>query len=189
MKKIVFIIILVGFSTHSFGQFGFKLGVNFSGVTSPKSNGFTQIESKNGLQFGVAHRFGLSESIDLQLGAIYSNKGFNLIQRNLSEGFSIGYIELPLIVQFKFPLWEDNRFFVLNTGAYFGTTTETNNIYRIPNTTTDIGWIVGAGLQFDQFNINLNLEKGTSEIGIGKNYNVSLAIQYFLKRDDKEENN
>jgi hypothetical protein len=61
MKKIVLIIIFVNFSTYSYAQFGFKLGVNFSGVTN------TQYESKNGLHFGVAHRFGLSESIDLQL--------------------------------------------------------------------------------------------------------------------------
>jgi Outer membrane protein beta-barrel domain len=186
MKKIVFIIIFVGFSIYSFGQFGFKLGVNFSGVISPESTGITQFESKNGLQFGVAHRFGLSESIDLQLGAIYSNKGFKITQRNLSESFSIAYFEFPLIFQFKFPLWEDNRFFLLNTGAYFGTTTNPRDGIGVPSSSADIGWIIGTGLQFDQFNIHLNLEKGTKEIGIGKNYNVSLGIQYFLKEENKK---
>lgn len=138
MKKIIFLSLIVLFTTKSFSQgvdLGIKVGANFATLTD-------HIETRNGLNFGAFATIKFSDKIALQGDLLYSQQGAEL------EAFGkvdLEYINIPVV--FKYYLVKRLN---IQVGPQFGLMvndldlSEPDDTYT--NESTDVSGVVGLGL-------------------------------------------
>lgn len=159
MKKFLIIVAVMGgfsASAQTF-QLGAKAGVNISNYTG----GEIKSNSLVGFHAGAFLNLGLGKHLSIQPEAILSSQGAKLEQAGDEENFKVTYLNLPVMVKYRF----DGGFF-LEAGPQFG--------FKLDNNTpdegledfaksSDVSGVVGLGYH------------GASGLGIGARYIAGLT--------------
>lgn len=178
MKKLIFAIFcFAGILTFTSGQanaqgFSINAGANFAHFNDV--NGAA--DSYTGLLAGIRYGFEIPNSpVVLRPGAFYSQKGAVFKDGNIESITKLEYLEIPVAAKFNFIL--DNPSLVPHVyfGPYLGlllgaekevtdgdTSISSDISSDIKN--TDLGVVVGAGVDINKFNAGLRYSAGLTEI-------------------------
>jgi len=136
MKKIIFLSLIVLFTTKSLSQgvdLGIKVGANFATLTD-------DVETRTGLSFGAFATIKFNDKIALQGDVLYSQQGAELLDIGKVD---LNYVNVPIV--FKYYLVKRLN---LHVGPQFGflvsdfDTSEFEDSYK----STDVSGVVGLGL-------------------------------------------
>ena len=123
MKRVFLAGLVMFAASQSNAQAYLQGGVNFANITKDK-NGNTQDNNVlTTFNVGLMSRFGLSDIIDLEAGALLTGKGskadsyFNNGSDYIKTKFNPVYVEVPVNLVVKFPLQKGTDLFV-NAGPY-----------------------------------------------------------------------
>jgi hypothetical protein len=166
MKKIIAIIIILQITTNSFSQisYGIAGGINISHVTE-KTNGrptFTS-DSKVRPNFGAFVQIPVGGNIIIQPELHYSMLGYKADSANITAGFNLDYITIPINIKYKFHnglgLFAGAQLGILvNEKFFINNSSIKTNIYK----NTDFSFVLGADYTF-RSGISLSL---SSQLGI-----------------------
>lgn len=110
MKKILFFLLLAGFSISVQAQFGVNAGLN---VSTLSGNAISNEKSKPGLHIGAFYQHALDKGIAVQAEAFYSGEGVKYSSGNLKD--LLNYLNLAAMFRYNF-----NGDFNLSTGPQYG---------------------------------------------------------------------
>ena len=99
MKPLALVVLASLFSIGAFAQgAGIKAGVNFA------NQDITDIttESKTGFHFGAFFEIRASDKVTVQPEVLFSTHGSNITINNVSEQVDLSYLNIPLLLKFKF---------------------------------------------------------------------------------------
>ena len=137
MKKIIFLSLMLLFTTKSFSQgvdLGIKVGANFATLTE-----LPNVDTRTGLNFGAFFTIKFNDKIAIQGDVLYSQQGaeFDL------DKVDLDYVNVPIV--FKYYLVKRLN---LHVGPQFGflvsdfDASEFEDSYK----STDVSGVVGLGL-------------------------------------------
>ena len=135
---------------------GHRIGLNFSHLDAKTSYGYNSPNGSYddptlGLQFGLVLDIATSDWLHVQPGLMYIRKG---AEDNWGDVLAFHYIEVPLLLSFKFSMLR------INAGPYFGVCVDGGcNDF-------DIGLSTGFG-----FDIGISYIGIFYDLGFGKSYN------------------
>lgn len=170
MKKIIFLILLVLFTTKSFSQgvdLGIKVGANFASLTD-------DVETRTGLNFGGFATIKFNDKIALQGDLLYSQQGAELLDIGKVD---LDYMNVPVVLKYYLV-----KKLNIQVGPQFGFLVNDDDL----NTESiDIAGVVGLGLDLPLgFRIDGRYNFGLSEIfpdvsGL-KNNVLSLSVGWSI---------
>lgn len=195
MKKLVFLV--VAFFAFSFAQaqdgikLGFKAGGNLSSATGDDVSG--EVEYKFGFHAGILVNYGVSDLVSIQPELLFSNKGWQTSDEDITVKINLNYIEIPVLAH-------------INTGALFfelGPTlafnvssrvtasngddeesTDLKDLIGVEPETLDIGYAAGIGYKLESgLGFNLRYNGGLSKLfedSKSHNSNFMLSLSYTL---------
>lgn len=150
MKKIIFLILLVLFTTKSFSQgvdLGIKVGANFATLTD-------DVETRTGLNFGAFATIKFNDKIALQGDLLYSQQGAELLDIGKVD---LDYINVPVVL--KYYLIKKLN---IQVGPQFGFLVNDDDLN---SESMDIAGVVGIGLDLPLgFRIDGRYNFGLTEI-------------------------
>jgi opacity protein-like surface antigen len=193
MKKLLLISLLIFLSTgaHAQARIMAKLGSCWS---NNKDNDGNTNDKRLGLTFGIDAELPFSEMFSFRPGLMYISKGSKetgrgdfatatgaSYQADVEENVSQNYLELPLRIGFRLPLGSD--FSLLASAGFYmaygisGTirvsadnsgytqSVETNTFDEDQNINRfDAGYMLGAGIAYKRFQLELGAENGFTSI-------------------------
>lgn len=170
MKKIIFLILLVLFTTKSFSQgvdLGIKVGANFASLTD-------DVETRTGLNFGGFATIKFNDKIALQGDLLYSQQGAELLDIGKVD---LDYMNVPVVLKYYLV-----KKLNIQVGPQFGFLVNDDDL----NTESiDIAGVVGLGLDLPLgFRIDGRYNFGLTEIfpdvsGL-KNNVLSLSVGWSI---------
>ena len=181
MKKLLFtVLICFGMLAANAQRIGLKGGLNFAKESEDS-------KSLLGLQLGVVGDYFFTENIFANTGLLYSMKGAKYKNGNTTTKFPIHYLEIPINVGYKADLGNDLAFFA-QAGPYlgFGIAADDFKFGSGPGELKrfDIGFNVGAGIEYNKFQFGATYGYGFANIANGpgefKNRVLSLTAVYYL---------
>ncbi len=105
--KFAFIIIFITAIcvAHLPGEVGIKAGLNISKLSSITGDEMFSYKSRIGFQFGAFYTISLTQSLSVQPELYFIKKGgkVNLESDNLSFAYIMNYVEIPVLLRYKFP--------------------------------------------------------------------------------------
>jgi hypothetical protein len=150
MKKIIFLILLILFTTKSFSQgvdLGIKVGANFATLTD-------DVETRTGLNFGAFATIKFNDKIALQGDLLYSQQGAELLDIGKVD---LDYINVPVVL--KYYLIKKLN---IQVGPQFGFLVNDDDLN---SESMDIAGVVGIGLDLPLgFRIDGRYNFGLTEI-------------------------
>jgi hypothetical protein len=195
MKRVFYLsIFLVFLSTLPFyGQklrVGVTAGLNVTTLSEP-GNLYDNEALKTGFGGGLALNYAISESVGLQSGIIYEQKGFRK-KHQLAAGEEkltgmYNYLTVPLVMEGSMAIKGNTRLYGL-TGVYAGFKTYAENALALTGNewpmdataeeikSEDYGWILGGGVQ---------VPAGNNLMQIGFKYSLGLAKVLETSPDDR----
>lgn len=170
MKKIIFLILLVLFTTKSFSQgvdLGIKVGANFASLTD-------DVKTRTGLNFGGFATIKFNDKIALQGDLLYSQQGAELLDIGKVD---LDYMNVPVVLKYYLV-----KKLNIQVGPQFGFLVNDDDL----NTESiDIAGVVGLGLDLPLgFRIDGRYNFGLTEIfpdlsGL-KNNVLSLSVGWSI---------
>lgn len=159
MKKLLLIVAIFGSITTSAQTFqlGAKAGANISNYTG----GDIKSNSMVGFHVGAFLNLGLGKNLSIQPEAIISSQGAKLEQAGNEENFKVTYLNLPVMVKYRF----DGGFY-LEAGPQFG--------FKLDSNTPDEGLEDFAKSSDVAAAVGLGYH-GASGLGIGARYLAGLT--------------
>ena len=137
MKKIIFLSLMVLFTTKSFSQgvdLGIKVGANFATLTE-----LPNVDTRTGLNFGAFFTIKFNDKIAIQGDVLYSQQGaeFDL------DKVDLDYVNVPIV--FKYYLVKRLN---LHVGPQFGFLVSDFDASEFEDSyeSTDVSGVVGLGL-------------------------------------------
>jgi hypothetical protein len=193
MKKLSFIILLgLITSVSSFAQFKFGVrgGVNFNNISLNQSaNEPIQIRYEKGMgfHFGATSQLQIS-SFFIQPELIFSTVKHDVTVDDIREGGlpeigkqSFTKMDIPLVIGFK------SGNFKIGAGPVgtmmLGSKSELLDRYEMKKKTATWGYQLGAGFDFERFNIELRYEGNLS--GLGSGIKIGNTIYDFDERTNQ----
>ena len=167
MKKIIFLVFLVLFTTKSFSQgvdLGIKVGANFASLTD-------DIETRTGLNFGGFATIKFNDKIALQGDLLYSQQGAELLDIGKVD---LDYMNIPVVLKYYLV-----KKLNIQVGPQFGFLVNDDDL----NTESmDIAAVVGLGLDLPLgFRIDGRYNFGLTEILPDVSGNVfSLSVGWSI---------
>ncbi|RZP04608.1 MAG: PorT family protein [Flavobacteriales bacterium] len=150
MKKIIFLILLVLFTTKSFSQgvdLGIKVGANFATLTD-------DVETRTGLNFGAFATIKFNDKIALQGDLLYSQQGAELLDIGKVD---LDYINVPIVLKYYLV-----KKLNIQVGPQFGFLVNDDDLN---SESMDIAGVVGIGLDLPLgFRIDGRYNFGLTEI-------------------------
>lgn len=159
MKKIILIlsVLLFSASTINAQDFGFgpRIGFNASKITKSGKDG------KLGLNIGAFADVGLTNSLSIEVAAMFSQQGIkgNTVDfsgRDIKNSMRVNYVNIPVVAKFNIigglNVFAGPQFSAL-TSATFKTDKVKVNL-KEAFTKGDVGGIIGVGYQFN-FGLNV----------------------------------
>ena len=150
MKKIIFLILLVLFTTKSFSQgvdLGIKVGANFATLTD-------DVETRTGLNFGAFATVKFNDKIALQGDLLYSQQGAELLDIGKVD---LDYINVPIVLKYYLV-----KKLNIQVGPQFGFLVNDDDLN---SESMDIAGVVGIGLDLPLgFRIDGRYNFGLTEI-------------------------
>lgn len=201
IKQLLLIAVLALTSFTAFAQLGVKAGVNFSSITNDVED-VSEENVKIGLHAGLVYQLELNNWFSVQPEILYIRKGgeYNYLDTEVES--KIGYVEVPISFRF-IPLGGPVH---LEIGPQFSYMTDVE--YTFDNATfdtesvvsddpddynrTDIGGLIGVGVNFENFALNLRYTRGFNNVDKdrtiesiiyeegSKNNNVLLSATFYL---------
>ena len=195
MKKIIVTLLcitgIIMFSSQSTQAqgFGISAGGNFAHFNDVDG----AADSRTGLMAGITYGFSVPMSpITIRPGAFYTQKGAQVTDGNIESTTKLNYLEVPVVGKFDFIL--DNP--ALTPHVYFGpyvgfllnaeqevsgggSSGSTDISDEINN--TDLGVVVGAGVDINRFKAGIRYSTGLTEVAKndfldGKNGAFSIVL-------------
>lgn len=203
MKRISLLLVALLFSISFYGQawdnskpdnrltFGVRAGTLYSTCNLTSDGGLAfDVVSKNsvkmkwGFNAGLIVDYSIVKSFALEVGAMYSNKGFGLDPGyyiedgwdvKLSDNYSLSYMEIPISSLFRFLLSNDT-YLLFKVGCYVdfmlsGTTefehTYLDGSYRDAvnfDNKSDAGALLGIGVNYKKMHFEIQYEHGVLDI-------------------------
>jgi len=137
MKKIIFLSLMLLFTTKSFSQgvdLGIKVGANFATLTE-----LPNVDTRTGLNFGAFFTIKFNDKIAIQGDVLYSQQGaeFDL------DKVDLDYVNVPIV--FKYYLVKRLN---LHVGPQFGFLVSDFDASEFEDSyeSTDVSGVVGLGL-------------------------------------------
>ncbi|TAG44224.1 MAG: PorT family protein [Cytophagia bacterium] len=186
MKKLFFAALAaftISFSANAQDEAKFSLdlraGANFATTTAKAEQGATKT-SRLGLNAGVYANYNVAPTFALQLGLVYSGKGYGEKMGSDKLNLTLEYLEIPLNAVYKIPAGNKVKV-VINAGPYFalalggkikastmGVDVSTDVKFGSDQDKikgTDFGFNFGAGVEIsDKFLVNLNYGLGLTNL-------------------------
>ena len=173
MKKIIFLSLMVLFTTKSFSQgvdLGIKVGANFATLTE-----LPNVDTRTGLNFGAFATIKFNDKIALQGDVLYSQQGAEYD----FDKVDLNYLNVPIV--FKYYLVKRLN---LHVGPQFGflvsdfDANEFGDSYK----STDVSGVVGLGLDLPLgFRVDGRYNFGLTELLPDVKNNVfSLSIGWTI---------
>jgi Outer membrane protein beta-barrel domain len=175
MKKLLILVLAIGFSTQTFSQgldFGIKAGANFANITDA-----TGLTNKTGFVVGVFAGAKLNDKLGIQGDLLYSQQGAKFDAGEID----LNYVIIPVVI--KYYITESLN---LQAGPQFGFVVDDNFkevfIGVSEAESFDLTGVVGAGFEFP-FGIRVSgrYNFGLTDImksGDGKNTVATVAVGY-----------
>ncbi len=177
MKKLLFIfsaIFLIGITTqqaNAQNNFGIRGGVNFANLNDTEGD----VDSRTGFMLGAYMNFPVSNSpVSIQPEVLYTQKGYE--QGNTTT--KLDYIEVPVLARFDF-ITDSGLLPFVYFGPYVGikVNAEVDGDQVVPSNggnipsgideatnDTDLGVVVGGGLDFGRFDLGVRYNAGLTEV-------------------------
>jgi len=183
MKRKLFLALVAIFvSMQAFSQFSWNVqaGANMNTMTKVED-----AKMKFGYNFGVGMEYQFTDMWAFQTSLMYKTKGFKVSEDGEKLTVTPSYLQIPLLAAVKFELSENTKF-VINAGPYlayglggkaknefdgeeikvniFSSTTIDGDKYEAQANRFDFGLQLGAGFEFSQFLVGLNMEYGLAKV-------------------------
>lgn len=153
-------------------QLGVKAGANISNVTSDAK--LEDLDNKIGFQVGVLYRIGIAEGLSIQPEAVYTRKGANYTFLGTKVASGMEYLDIPVVLNYKFGALPIS----LHVGPQFSYLMRTDVTFTNDDLGTetsveakkedfedyDFGYVVGAGIEFEQLFFELRYTQGLRKI-------------------------
>jgi hypothetical protein len=150
MKKIIFLSLIVLFTTKSLSQgvdLGIKVGANFATLTD-------DVETRTGLNFGAFATIKFNDKIALQGDVLYSQQGAELLDIGKVD---LDYINVPVVLKYYLV-----KKLNIQVGPQFGFLVNDDDLN---SESMDIAGVVGIGLDLPLgFRIDGRYNFGLTEI-------------------------
>lgn len=172
-SKVLFVAALLLISVVSEAQlrFGPQVGLNIANA-SLKAEGAPSTSSKIGLSIGAIAEYSLSESMALQSGLIYSQKGYkgemNLFIMDAKATVSISYIELPVNFKYFVPVGTTKIF--LAAGPYVAFAVSGTEVAEVSSAFVD-----AAELGLGSTSKDLKIGSGSDDDVLGADFGLNIG--------------
>lgn len=176
MKNLILVIALACTFVAANGQaIGIQAGLNFASGTFDDGISDDDIKSISGIRIGPVVQFQLGTLLELHTGAIYSQKGYEILNQAALGTVTLDYIEVPLALAVGFDLGGLGAFVkggpvlgigiggntqLLNTepvAIQFGNGTEETKLL-------DTGLTVGAGVKLGTLQIDASYDFSLNDL-------------------------
>lgn len=173
-------------------RFGVVLGLNSS------TTGSSSTDSKTGFHVGVRGELNFRKPVYLTASLLYSRKGHKRENYDYYSGgygevkANAGYVEIPIMVGYRWNVGNSMKIFG-ETGPYFAAGVggnikypdgyEEHTFHSGWDNRGDIGWALGAGVEYDKYSFRLGYEFGLKEIGghsLPENRNFMAGFAYMF---------
>jgi hypothetical protein len=166
-------------SAQSGPTFGLLAGVTSSKVTLSGDAVTVDLGSRTGFSGGVSLRTPLSPMFDLEVDALYAQKGFKIddSDSDASAEVKLGYIDIPVLLSYRFGTGPTQPFIAaggtvsIKIGCDLGATsggisasTDCAEVVEGDIAGMDLGLTVGAGIRFNRFSLQARYTSGLSEV-------------------------
>ena len=188
-----------GARADRFVSIGMKGGVNFSKLHHSDYN--TDVNYKLGYHIGVEFDINLCQSLSINSGAYFIQKGYKLEvpDAQIKVHDDAKWIEVPVLLSYRIPLSDATKF-QLNLGPYFsyglggkqkmdyaGGTTEMDSFDKYDGLKrADVGLSYGCAVSVSQLLFSVSYENSLIKLGQrssddSKNRCISISMGYYFK--------
>jgi hypothetical protein len=210
MFKKVYVVLLVAVLTAGYAQaqftFGVRAGFNLTNISQKydgtKASGDDKGKFKPGFQIGVVGEYALGESFAIQPGILFATQGTKFKftdEAEITETFSLNYIQVPINAQYRIDL--GGAKLLLQAGPYLGYAIGGKDKYEAGGASEsddiefgskdeeinpfDFGLGLGAGVQFSNFQVGLGYNLGLTNLSNVdrvklKNNGLALTLTYLF---------
>lgn len=168
---IVAILSFIGFNTaKAQSHFGVRAGVNFANLAIDN----VETNVNTGFKVGLYYTYMIQNSqIAIQPELLFSQKGAKKDLGSVTEKVNINYLEIPVLVKYMFNTVGNIRPEIY-IGPYLGI--KVGGQVKLKNKkaslskdlqnveSADFGFIFGAGISFNKYNVGLRYSLGVSDI-------------------------
>lgn len=167
MKKLltsVFTLLLVmAFTSQSNAQLEARAGLVLAKLKTTFLGLSASSDSRTGAQLGVTYKHNFNDKISFRPGLMYTMKGGSgENDAGETEGGTLGYIGIPLDFVYSTPI--SNNTLSFHLGPYIDYLLHASDGAKDELNGMDFGYNVGAGFNFGQFGVGVNLSTGLSNI-------------------------
>jgi hypothetical protein len=199
MKRILLAAIIVAFaiSANAQVQFGIKGGLNVTNRTDDYDDGSSyNYDDRVGFHIGFISDISLGFNMTLQPGILYSQKGCTIPEdeSNYEQKYNLNYIDIPFNLMYKLDAGLAKIYFAAGPNFGFGIGGKYKVIgisdqqdysgYDVSSDinfgsgngddfkTFDVGFNLGAGIQFSSIQLGLQYTFGISDLSNDEDYSI-----------------
>ncbi|HRP08384.1 MAG TPA: porin family protein [Gemmatimonadales bacterium] len=153
-------------------------GLTSSKVAISGGGASLTLDSRIGFAVGASLRHPLSQAFDLEIDALYAQKGFKLEVEDESGELKLGYLEVPVLLSYGIGYGSSLQPFLLGgvsvafkAGCSVGGTSagvsldlDCDEVLGTDQESMDLGLTYGAGLRFERFSVQARYTMGMMTI-------------------------
>jgi hypothetical protein len=156
------ILLAASAATANAQGFGVTAGATFSKLSGDDVTGE---ENKTGFAGGVFYEFKAGEALVIRPELLYIMKGTGA--EGTDENFSLDYIQLPILVKYKFGSGTTKPFLMIgpafgmnvNCDSFGFDCSDEDELEKL-----EISGIIGGGVQINQFDVNVRYDMGFTDV-------------------------
>lgn len=159
--------------TASSMTFGVKAGINSSSITFEDAGQQADVKRLLGAVGGVFLGKRISDNIGLRVEGLFSQKGAKDAESGDDAELRLTYIDVPVLLTLG-PAATDGARFSAFTGPQFSFRTKAEETFlgQTQDVSDDVegndfGWVIGAGVEMNRFNLDARYAHGLKDIAIG----------------------
>jgi hypothetical protein len=177
ITALAFLIIAAGPAAAQGPAFGVLAGITSSKVAVSGDGATLTFDSRIGFSGGVSMQLPLSTMLDLEVDALYAQKGFKISAGDDSAELKLGYIEFPVMLRYAIGTASARPFLLAGgslafeagcdvSGTSEGITAETSceDLLEETQKSTEMNLVFGGGVAFDRLSITARYALGMTDI-------------------------
>lgn len=160
--------------TASDMTFGVKAGINSSSITFEDAGQQADVKRLLGAVGGVFLGKRISDNIGLRVEGLFSQKGAKDAETGDDAELRLTYIDVPVLLTLGPAATDDGARFSVFTGPQFSFKTKAEETFQGQTQdvsddveSNDFGWVVGAGVEMNRFNLDARYAHGLKNISTG----------------------
>lgn len=176
------------------GSFGVLGGLTSSKVTLEGGGASLSFGSRTGFAAGLSLVHPLSSALDLEIDALYVQKGMSIEEEGVTAKLNLNYIEMPVLLRYGIGYGSSVQPFLLAGAAVafkagcsvsgendgIAVDADCEDLLDAEQESLDIGIAFGGGLQFNRFSLQARYTLGMMSIGNDDDITAKNRTWYFL---------